>query len=277
MKNLAETIHSRIDKGGAQIFVLQAIGMALLFIMNLVIARMVNVSEYGVYSFSILCAGLLAKVFSLGWPTALLRYVAQYVEQKKWPHLKGILIRAYQISLLSGMTVAAVLAIATVFPFIPDKLTDSLRLTALLVPCLIFTNVRQSIIRAFGYVKASIIPELIAQPLIIILLVLIVSVTHANSLVVIYAAVSWTIYFVAGYWLKQQLPPDLKGIQSHYRTAEWVSTALPMTLGGLGFLLINRTGVLLLGIMSDMNAVGLYAAANRVACLSASYWAAWRS
>jgi O-antigen/teichoic acid export membrane protein len=106
---IAGELGSRLRRGTVEAFILHAAGVGLLFLMHTVLGRSIGVEGYGTFSYALTLAGVLAIVAPLGWPTALMRFIAQYIEQRRWGLLRGAVQRSYQITALMAVLLSLTL------------------------------------------------------------------------------------------------------------------------------------------------------------------------
>jgi O-antigen/teichoic acid export membrane protein len=264
----ASSILSRMRRGALEAFVLHVLGVGLLFLMHTVLARFLGSGEYGIYSYAHTITTLLAVFVPLGWPSALMRFIAQYQEEQSWGLLRGALMRAHQITLIVALGVALLLWVtATVLP-LAGEVRTSLQYAALLLPVLSFVGLRRKALQAIQKVMASIAFEEILLPLLVLLICVTCTVrtapqalwSHWSAAVAVFAAASW--------WLWRHLGEEARRAQPEYETTHWMRVALPMMFGGITQIILNRADVLILGAMVDMKAVGIYSAAQRLAGLN---------
>lgn len=269
LDNLTEiSVLARLRRGTIEAFVLQATGAVLLFGMQIVLARALGKEGYGVFSYAVALAGVLAAIVPLGWPTALMRFIAQYREQGQWNLLRGAVRRAYQITALTTMLATLLLWATSYLMPIPTGISTSVRFAALLLPFLAFVSLRRKALQGLQKVRLSIIPEDILLPILVIAGVFVLAVSNPSSALLIYACAGFVAFIVGSYWLRQSMPGDAGDMQPEYRTRAWMTVALPMVFGGFSQVVMNRTSVLMLGALSGADTVGLYASANRIAMLS---------
>jgi O-antigen/teichoic acid export membrane protein len=111
------------------------------------------------------------------------------------------------------------------------------------------------------------IPEEIILPLLAALgMVLLAGHSPARALTVYLFAVIASVA-AGAVWMRRSLPREYFASRPIYKTKEWMSIALPMMLGGLSQISMNRADMLILGSVLDMSDVGKFAAANRFALL----------
>lgn len=255
-------------RGTVEAFVLHAAGIGLLFLMHTILGRALGTEGYGTFSYALTLAGVLAIVVPLGWPTALMRFIAQYVEQQRWELLRGAIQRAYQITLFSAALAAVALWAISHWNRVSPDLATSLRFAALLLPLLAFVGLRRKALQGLQRVKASIAVEEIFLPLVVIAGMYLFAITSSSGALLLYAGAAFLAFLVGSVWLWRSLPAQSRAAKPEFRTRPWMAVAIPMIFGGLGQIILNRTDVIMLGAMTDMESVGLYGAATRLATLN---------
>ena len=262
------SIFNHMRRGSVEAFVLYGVGLVLLFLMHTILGRTVGPRGYGVFSYAVALTQVLAIVVPLGWPTALMRFVAQYTEQQRWSLLRGAVRRAYQVTLASTVVCTLILWAVSYASFVPQDLTVSLRFSALLLPLLAFVGLRSRALQGLKQVKASIVPEQIVLPLLVILGAYTFAITSASGALLLYAGAALVAFLVGNALLWRSLPTRERAAKPEFETRAWMIVALPMIFGGLSQIIMNRTDVLMLGVLDSVGSVGLYSAANRFAILN---------
>jgi O-antigen/teichoic acid export membrane protein len=94
---------------GYRTFVVTGSGVALTFVVQLVLARVLGASEYGLYAYVVTWITLLAMFVALGLDTAALRFMGSYSASNDVPALRSFIVYARQRALKS----AAVIGVLT--------------------------------------------------------------------------------------------------------------------------------------------------------------------
>ncbi len=263
---------SRLRRGTVESFLLHAFGFGLLFVMHAVLARAVGVDGYGVFSYAIALTSLLAVVVPLGWPAALVRFVAQYAAQRRWGMLRGVVRRAYQVTLVTAGFTALSLGALSYWDRLPPAVAGSLWYAAVLLPMMAFVELRRRALQGLGRFKASILPEEVLLPLVVTCGVYLFAINSGSGAVYVYAGAALVVSLAGSAWLWRSLrrgvPPEGRAASPEFETRVWMAVALPMVFGGLGQLLMNRLDVVMLGALLGPESVGLYSAALRFALLN---------
>ncbi len=259
---------SRLRRGATDAFIMRSLSVFFLFLMHTVLARALGPKEYGTFSYALALAGFLATIVPLGWPTAMMRFMAQYTTEKAWALLRGAFVRAHQTTFASSILVAITLWAISYWLPAATKLKTSLHFTTILLPIIAYAPLRRNAFQGLQRIKCSIVPDSIVLPILVILGAFTFTVTTASNALSIYLVASLVVLFFSSILLWRSLPVEVRQTQPKFQTYAWLRVTLPMVLGGLSQIIMNRTDVLMLGAMINMKAVGLYSAANRIAALN---------
>ena len=143
------------------------VGIPLLLIANIILARTLSVSEYGTFGFVISMATVLAIPVSGGLTLLLTREVAGYVQKNNWAAYRGVVFAAYFWVLLACSAIGLLYFIWTIL--LGNIPNEQLIISFLLVPLLALNAIRQGILRGLGCPVLAEAPSQIFQPALIII------------------------------------------------------------------------------------------------------------
>ena len=261
-----ENLKNKLRNRSLESMLWRVIGAALLFLMHITLGRYLSPENYGVYSFTLSIVTVLALVATMGWSKALLRLIPQYVSKQQWPLLKGVLIRCHQLSLGLAIFISVSLLIIKSFTN-NEHLSNVLFYVSLLLPVVSLILLRRSIFQGFHCVKGSIIPDEIAFPSLMLAGLWLIKPSSVDDVVFLYASVAGGFFLLTLIWLYRLFPVELKKSNAVYDLKTWSVLAFPLLLGGLYQIILNQSGVLLLGAFGDMTDTGLFSASFRLAML----------
>ena len=247
---------------------LHAAGMGLLLLMQIYLGRTLGEAGYGAFVYALALAGVLAILVPLGWPTALMRFIARYTEEGRLGLLRGAVRMAYAVTFLSTAAVSLLLLGLSFWDAVPGELHVSLRYAALLLLFLAFVGLRRKALQGLGRVRGSLVPEEILLPILVLLGAYYLGVSTAGGALLLYSGAALAAFVVGGLWLRRAMPGGAKTAKPEYEGRAWMKVALPMMFGGLSQTATNRTDVLVLGALASVEAVGLYGAAARIAVVN---------
>lgn len=259
---------ARLRRGMIEALFLQAAGVGLLALMQILLGRRLGAHEYGVLSFTLAWTNVLAVVASLGWPTALTRFIAQYIEQKKWGLLRGVIQCALQSTLLVGILVGIIEGIASFWPGIPPGVIQGLRYAVILIPLYALIRLRSGAFQGLARIRASLTLEQMLLPALVISGVLLGIASSAFRASIVYMFSAGIVVAVGGFWLWRLVPAEGRQAQPEFQTRYWISVSVPLVFGSLSLIVMTKVDVLMLGYLSTPETTGLYSAASRMALLN---------
>lgn len=253
----------RLLKSATGTAALQVVSNGAGFLTALLLARFLGPDGYGLYAFSFAWAGVLVLVATLGADRFLVRGIAVYEVQRRWPLIKGLLKRTNQLVLLSSGVLAiagAVIAITWMSP----SLRLPFSVAMLLVPFTALTLLRQGAMQAFGRVVVGQLPENLIRPILILSGIIILewvapsALSPASALIINVSAVG-VAFAVGTALLLRHLPEEIRLSASTYETRWWLRSSVSMMLIAGGFLLNSYVGILAIGTLGGPAKAGVYA------------------
>jgi O-antigen/teichoic acid export membrane protein len=260
---------TKVARGGVTAFFVYGLGIALTYLSQLAIARIVGVDTYGLYAYVFAWMVVLAYLSTLGFDVGILRYVPAYEAERAWPLLRGVIQYAQRRVAMVGLIV--ILIGACVVPWASSSELQATFLAGFaLVPILALVRVRCSVVRAFGGVTSALIPDRVVRDGMLVVLVATASVALGWTLNAPFVMMATLIGSVlglicAGRAMRRRRPRAIDDILPAYDAAVWRRTAIPLTILGATECLMNRTGVLLLGWIGDTRDAGIYSLAFNIA------------
>ena len=129
------SLRKRFSKSTLAVFAVNGTGMVLLFVSQIVLARIIGVVEFGIYSYVLSWLGVLALGGKAGLDSALQRFIPEYAGKQQWGLCHGVLRRGYQISFLASLLLVALAWLLS--PLILASLVQSYTLYILLIAALL--------------------------------------------------------------------------------------------------------------------------------------------
>ena len=256
-------------------FVLQALGAALVFLSEVVLARALQPDGYGVFAAVTAWMQVLTMVALLGSNHLLLRFVPAYLSTENWSLLRGLLRQCGRGSLMLSLAIAVVgsVGLAVFGNHLAPAWRWAFIIALTILPLHVASVQRQSILRGLHKVSAALSPEYVVRPLILILLAagltwgLDVSLTAAAAVGLNAAAIA-VAFSLGWYFQRRALPVAVTEARPETCTSEWLKIAVPLFLIAGMQLLIVRMDIMLLAALSGGEEAGVYAAASRIADLA---------
>jgi O-antigen/teichoic acid export membrane protein len=265
---------SRLARAASTAFLINTVGTGLAFLSQLVLARFLGVEGYGIYAYVFAWTTILALLATLGFQTGILRFASAYRAREEWPLLRGVLRYVVRRVGLAGVLIGIITAgvILALRRHLSPELARTFLVACALVPVLALLQVQGSVARAFGGVASALAPQNLLSRAIVLAVIGIwgllfsamIEPSAAMAVMLLATAVALGCVNWAVRWLQ---PPQLADASPSYLAQEWRRVALPLLFMATVHVLLSRSDLLLLGVLTDTTSVGVYAVAARIADL----------
>ncbi|ADI15824.1 flippase [Truepera radiovictrix] len=259
-------------QGALWTLLMRVVSTGLGFATSVLLARLLGVSGYGVYAFVFAWVNLLAIPTALGMDKLMVREVAVFRARGAWGALHGF-VRWGNLAVLAASLGVAALAAGVGWVVLAPR--DGLRLAFVLalasLPLTTLTSLRQAAMRGFNHIVSGQWPELLLRPVLIIAFSLLAWFALPrfglpfNAVWATLAAFAATAvaFGVGALLLVRVLRDETESAPPSAEPGRWLRRALPfMVISGM-YVLNARTDVVMLGMLADTDAVGLYTPATR--------------
>lgn len=269
---------SKIRRDPLQLFVLRnagfsmalrLIGIALSYLANVLLSRLLGMQAYGEYVIALSWALVLTLAAKAGFDNSALRYSTVYYEKGNFPAWRGFIHFAAAVVTLSSIAIGTLIYLAgqKVIP-IEDSTSFWAGLLVLPLALLAFFSV---ILRTTRRILAAQFYEQILRPTVIVagaacaaLAGIQLSASSAMELTAFAA-------FAAVLALMFQLRAIMRPARSHRPRfgdwSEWLVLSVPMFVLSVVQELLNQIDIILLGQFADDRQAALFAASWRLASL----------
>lgn len=261
------SVFTKLVRGAGVALTLKIISQGVLYCSEILLARWMGTSAYGIYNYGISLGLLLGFIAGFGLPTVVLRFVSAYKIQEDWSHLKGILQGAWQQTLLIGIIVSFVSTGILLW------INSNHDLGAYFIPLIVgvwttpsvsLKNLQKESIRAFQKIILSYGPSLVLQPILLVVLASIWQGWQAlTSTTALFLSLLAMLLSLALQWLvfQQNLDSNIRNAKPTYENTRWWQTALPLMLFSGAFMVLSQTDTLMIGVLLNAQKVGIYNAA----------------
>lgn len=260
-------------KGAGSAYIIKILGIGLLYIYHLALARFLGSEDYGLYVYVFTITGLLAVISELGLNRAAIKFFASFLDSRNYTKFKGVLIRSHQILIVSGLLmVLGTLCVIFIFQNRFDRdLSVAFLIMVWRIPIQSLIQIRQQVARACKNIFRAFFPEQILLPLlalaIFVGLYLTQTINYKTALLG-YLSASVVTFLVGWKMVVTILPAGIRTVQSEYNTKELLTVSLPMLFATIMHIVLHRTDIVMLGAMASVKDVGIYNAAFRIATLN---------
>ncbi len=261
-------------KGAAGSFIARFFGAALVFLSQVVLARLLGAAQYGVYAYALSWMTVLAIFAKMGFETSLLRFLPEYKVKRQWPLFRGVI--RFSFSLVGVVSLVFVvlgqLMLILLRHRLDAELLLSFRIMLLVLPFFAWTAIRQSCLRGLKRVVLSELPEGVLRPL----LLMAVAWLLAGRLAHFGAAWAWAAHLVAVFFafvfgtflLLRALPGESRRMHSQRKSRAWVRVSAPMLLMNSMNIILSQAAIVILGMFRPAEEVAVFSASARIVMLA---------
>lgn len=277
-QRLAALVQDDDDRGRAQRGALLALGIrvasaAIAYLSQIVLARWMGSFEYGVFVFVWVWVLILGGLAPLGLSTAAIRFVPEYLEKRRLPLLRGLLLgsRVIAVSASTGVMLTGLAALALFGDLVERYYVLPAILILFCLPAYTLEDIQDGIARGKGWIDIALVPPYILRPLLILLVMVAAFALGLPMTAVTAAGAAIVACWIAGIAqlialqrrLRDAVPPGRRS----YRTGFWLKMSLPMLLLHGFELLMQNTDILVLSLYLTPRDVAVYFAALKTMSL----------
>jgi O-antigen/teichoic acid export membrane protein len=263
----------RLARGSVFALAIYIGGAGLTSMAQLLIARLIGPTSYGIYSYSLAWVTMAAYLAALGFNVSLMRFIPAYRAKGRFDLARGVIGFAAQRTLAAAVLAAVLgtLLILTPSHKMVPELRTSLLIGMAIIPFVTAYALGATVLRAFGEVVSALLPERILRDGLLLALFAFVAIwgkwtldaTLVMGIVLASSIVTLALVLVLGW---RAWPSELS-TNAARSTEEWWSTVPPiMLIVGIDVLL-TRTGVMVLGWVGNVHDAGVFALALNIALL----------
>jgi O-antigen/teichoic acid export membrane protein len=254
---------------------MRACAVGLNFIVGVILARAIGPRGYGIYSFALAAAALLAIPSTAALSTLVVREVAAGIARSRPGSVRGVMLWASRRGL--ALAIATVGLAAAIGLAVGDRLAEDSRaafgIALIVVPLLSILAIRTAGLRGLHHVVAGQVPELIAVPAVMMLAIAgLGGVGLGDYLDPVLATGIYSVAIAIGVaiamaMLRTRLPAAVRDARPESNAKVWSSAAIPLLFVS-GFAYANREmGLILVGSLAGPEEAGIYRVAVRGADL----------
>jgi O-antigen/teichoic acid export membrane protein/CelD/BcsL family acetyltransferase involved in cellulose biosynthesis len=259
--------------GGA--FLIRVVNACIAFASQILLARWMGETEYGVYVYVWTWVLLLGGMTSLGLASAPQRFIPEYAESGEVSLLRGFLIGSRVMAMATSTAITAV-GLLGIWLF-ADRLDSwavvPLYLALFCVPMYVLTDVQDGISRTHNWIDVALAPAYFVRPLLILALLGVLSWQHfdatATTAMAATIVATWATAIAQLVMLERRLKARVPPGPRAYAPATWMKVSLPIFMVEGFYLLLAYTDVLVLSAFRPPHEVGVYYAAVKVMSLVA--------
>jgi O-antigen/teichoic acid export membrane protein len=255
--------------------VIRASGMGAMLLVQLLLARLMGVTEYGVFAYALAWMMALGTLGAFGMQNASARYVAAYTAQRRWSELAGFL--RFRASAVTAVSLCMTLTLAGFAAWWESSGASADTRAALWVAAL-GTPVAAHLVSSQGALRGfhrQSIAEMLDR--------WIRTATLLVAALALYAwggslsgelAISAFVFSTAGALavssriIRRVTPAPARTVAPSWRRKAWLQSGFALMLMSSMQLVLNRLDVLMLGAIVGPAAAGIYMVVSKLAELT---------
>lgn len=257
-------IRSLLYDVGANLAV-RALGVITSFALTVVLARLLGAAEFGRYAVVIAIVTVLAIPAQAGVSELVLRETAKAQFDQRWSRMRGIWSWATKIVVATSVAVLlAGIALSFLLGRRPADVPSTTFLVAILfVPLAASGSIRGAILRGLGHVVAGLLPEYIVRPLVALCAslayVAVFGRITANEAIHLYVLAAAIALALGAILLQIYQPKEItRNLEKEYDASQWQKSAVVLALMAGMSVLLQQVDILMLGMFSSDEQVGIY-------------------
>jgi len=267
--------HSLTQRVAGVAFAIRIASAAIVFVSQVLFARWMGDSEFGIYVYAWTWLVLVGELVHLGMPLTAQRFIPEYTHARAFDLLRGYLAGIRWMTF--GIGTAAALLGALIVHAIENRLDSQMIMPFYLVcaalPFYASTFMLDAMARSYNWINVALLPPYVVRPLMLVAGVAAARVAgfamDATTVTAVLAMATWLSALIQLALVKRWLRAVVPAGRRAYDPRLWLSMALPIVLVWGMYTLLTSTDVIVLKVFRSAEEVAhYYAAAKTVALVS---------
>jgi O-antigen/teichoic acid export membrane protein len=255
------------------VLVIQVAGAGFAYLLQVLLARLLDARGYGVYSTVFICVSFVALLAGLGLPAAAVRYLPVYRMNGDCGRAQGFIRLSRVATFTTAIAAAFMVIVGAVSAQAAGLVTHPqlIILAGLLIPALGGSILYMELARAENRVATAFIPALVARPVLIGVGAAVVAVSRGLSTNGALAATLFAAYLVllAQHLVARGPRAFPLGTQAMTERREWFKVGLALLAVNAFIVTLMQVDIVIVGVARGAREAGVYAAASKTASLVA--------
>ncbi len=255
------------------IFIIRVVSAALAYVSQILLARWMGGSDYGVYVYVWTWVLLLGSMMDFGIAASAQKIIPEYRTSGEHALLRGFLSGSRWMTFAVSTFVSAMLALIVklLSPWIEPNTVLPLYIGCITLPAFVVANTQDGIARSHDWMRLGLMPQFIVRQ------TLIIGITAgalalgfhlgAGAAMMASAAAVWIAMFAQLIALNRRLGDHIEPGPKAYNFRGWLAISLPILLVESFYLLLSYTDVLVLQQFRPSDEVGVYFAVVKTLAL----------
>src|SRR5450755_2490453 len=255
------------------IFVIRVVSAALAYLSQILLARWMGGSDYGVYVYVWTWVLLLGSMMDFGISASAQKIIPEYRAGGEHALLRGFLSGSRWMTFIVSAVVAALLAgvVKALSPWIDANAALPLYIGCITLPAFVVANTQDGIARSHDWMRLGLMPQFIVRQSLIIGFTAGAFVLGfdlgATAAMLASAAAVWIAMIGQMMMLNRRLAGHIQPGPRAYDFRRWLAVSLPILMVEGFYLLLSYTDVLVLQQFRSSQEVGVYFAVVKTLAL----------
>ena len=255
------------------IFVIRVLSAALAYLSQILLARWMGGSDYGIYVYVWTWVLLLGSLMDFGISASAQKIIPEYRTRGEHALLRGFLAGSRWMTLAVSAAVSLLLAglVSLLSPWIEAGAVVPMYIGCLTLPAFVVANTQDGIARSHDWMRLGLMPQFILRQTLIIGITAGAFVLGfhlgASMAMLASAAAVWIAMIGQMVVLNRRLAGHIAPGPKTYDVRGWLAISLPILLVESFYLLLSYTDVLVLQQFRSSEEVGVYFAVVKTLAL----------
>jgi O-antigen/teichoic acid export membrane protein len=255
------------------IFIIRVISAALAYLSQILLARWLGGSDYGVYVYVWTWVLLLGSMMDFGISASAQKIIPEYRTAGEHALLRGFLAGSRWMTFVASVAVSLLLAgvVKALAPWIAANAIVPLYIGCITLPAFVVANTQDGIARSHDWMRLGLMPQFIVRQALIIGItagaVVLGFNLGATAAMMASAAAVWIAMISQLIVLNRRLALHIEPGAKRYDFRGWLAVSLPILLVESFYLLLSYTDVLVLQQFRTSEEVGIYFAVVKTLAL----------
>jgi O-antigen/teichoic acid export membrane protein len=255
------------------IFIIRVVSAALAYLSQILLARWMGGSDYGVYVYVWTWVLLLGSMMDFGISASAQKIIPEYRTRGEHALLRGFLSGSRWMTLIASAVVSVLLAavVKALSPWIGASEVVPLYIGCITLPAFVVANTQDGIARSHDWMRLGLMPQFIVRQSLIIGLTAGAFALGfhlgATAAMLASAAAVWIAMIGQMIVLNRRLDSHVEPGAKAYDFRGWLAISLPILMVEGFYLLLSYTDVLVLQQFRSSAEVGVYFAVVKTLAL----------
>jgi O-antigen/teichoic acid export membrane protein len=255
------------------IFIIRVLSAGLAYLSQILLARWMGTSEYGIYVYVWTWVLLLGSMMDFGLSASAQKIIPEYRTASQHALLRGFLSGSRWLTLIVSALVSLGLAalVTLLSPWVDPAAQLPLLIGCMTLPAFVVANTQDGIARSHDWMQLGLMPQFIIRQALIIGITASAFVLgfHLGAVAAMVASAGAVWIAMTGQMivLNRKLSGHIEAGPKAYDIRGWLAVSLPIMLVESFYLLLSYTDVLVLQQFRPSDEVGVYFAVVKTLAL----------